>query len=145
MISISAAIALGACVPVVWGLGPPPVEYRSVVVVIGDHGALHRDAGIHYEIASVSDRTIVGFEIAFDLFDGSSRAVPEAGRNGFLVTETGRIETGEARRYAISLDSIPGHPYAELRVSRFRVSRVEFDDGSLWRNSGAYLYEEGDA
>ncbi|HKJ86248.1 MAG TPA: hypothetical protein VKA06_09230 [Spirochaetia bacterium] len=144
-ISLGVPIALGSCAPFEWGLGPPPVEYRRVVVVIGDHGALHRDAGVHYEVASITDRTIVGFEVGFDLFDDASRPIPGVGRNSFRVIETDRIENGETRRYVVSLDSIPAELYDNLVVSRFRVTRVEFDDGSFWRNSGTHLYEEDDA
>jgi hypothetical protein len=143
-ISLS-AMSLGSCVPLEWGFGPPPVEYRRVVVVIGDHGALHRDAGVHYEIASISERTIVGLEVAFDLFDDASRPMPGVGRNSFRVIETERLESGGTRRYVVSLDSIPKELYDDLVVSRFRVSRVEFDDGSFWRNSGTHVYEEDDA
>lgn len=144
-ISLVAVMTLGSCAPLEWGLGPPPIEYRGVAVVIGDRGALHRHAGVHYEIASIAAREIVGFEVAFDLFDESSHPVPAVGANSFRVLEADRIDSGETRRYAVSLDSIPGHPYDGLLVSRFRVSRVEFDDGSVWRNSGAHLYEEDDA
>ncbi|MFW6293697.1 MAG: hypothetical protein ACOC7V_15430 [Spirochaetota bacterium] len=116
-----------------------------MAIVIGDHGVLHRDAGVHYELVSVASRRIVAFEVAFDLYDDSSRPVPGVGRNSFRSPVADRIDPGESCRYSISLDPIPGGPHEGLLLSRFRVTRVEFDDGSLWHNCGAHLYEEGDS
>jgi hypothetical protein len=128
-----------------WTISDPPVDYLGVRIVIADRGDLHRQAGLYFSLANVSNRTIESLEIAFDLYDGTARPVPGVGRNARRIELTEPLETGATRRYCVSLDALLDTPRESLLVSRFRVTRARFDDGTVWRNTGAYVYAGSDA
>ena len=125
-----------------WGFGAAPIDYVSAFVVTGDRGSLHSEAGLYFELRSVADRDIGLITIAFDLFDGQDRPIPEPGANACYSVIEARLGPGESRVFVTSLDSIAGHPYETIAFARFRATRVEFSDGTVWRNSGTSVYTE---
>lgn len=119
-----------------------PIEYRTVYVLTGSRGALHDRAGLYYELANVSGRTIVRLDIAFDLFDGEGAPIPRAGANSHLIVLESVIVAGGTARFCTSLDSIIGEHTDGVAPARFRVRSVLFDDGSSWRNLTGHVYTE---
>lgn len=124
-------------------LGPAPVEYESVTILIGDRGAMHSVAGLYYSIGNTTDREIVGLEIDFSLFDDAGAPVPAFGANSFTAAVHLRISAGNSASLCTRLDDYLPSGIVSLVVSRFRVSTATFADGSVWRNPGSYVYPGG--
>ncbi len=119
-----------------------PIAYRSVTIVSGERGALHRHAGLYYALENVSVRRISSLEIEFALYDGEGRALPRPGANVFRVALDTSIDPGAVASFCTSLDEVGADHADALVVARFRVRTVWFDDGSRWRNPGGHVYLE---
>ncbi|MFW5741717.1 MAG: hypothetical protein ACOC2D_00455 [Spirochaetota bacterium] len=118
-----------------------PVAYRSVGLVAGDRGALHETAGLYVELANVSERTITGVELAFDLYrDGEP--LPAAGANSFSVLAETHLAAGDTATFCVSLDTVAGAADEGVAAHRVRARTVTFSDGTRWVNPGGHVDRE---
>jgi hypothetical protein len=119
-----------------------PIEYQAVYVVTGARGALHDRAGLYYELANTSGRTVARLDIAFELYDREGWPVPRAGAHSHHVMLDTIITAGTTARFCTSLDSLVGEHADGVSPARFRVRRAVFSDGSSWRNLTGSVYTE---
>jgi hypothetical protein len=120
-------------------LGPAPIHYESVSVVVGDRGALHSVAGLYSAIGNATDREITELELGFSLFGSHGEPVPGFGTNSFVAGVAQRIPAGESVWLCTSLDRHVPAGVTALSVSRFRVTSATFADGTTWQNPGSYV------
>ena len=129
-----------------------PIEYVSVEIVRGDRGTLHRAAGLYYTIRNVSGKRIERLDVGFDLY-ASGSSYPEEGANSFTAVVAHPLLPGEESSFCTSLDEIvTGHAAGtaaagsapdpgDLEPARFRVRLVRYADGTVWRNTGALVFQ----
>jgi hypothetical protein len=142
VLAATLAVALAGCDAMGERLRlPAPIAYGSVRIDEGDRGALYRRAGLHYDIVNVSPRRLVEIEFAFDLYHGDD-PYPDPGRNSFYTVVGCAVPPGSSVSFCTSLDPVVGEDAQYLEVARFRARLVRFEDGSVWRNTGAHVYEE---
>ncbi len=123
---------------------PPPFMYQSLKVST-EKCANFDYAGIIYSIKNFSDKTIIGMNISFFLYDASTGSpMPDAGKNYFEIIYKGNIQAKEEIEIASNLDGIFWYePETGLKAEIFHISSVTFDDGSVWNDHfGLYVYRE---
>ena len=141
VIAAAAMLILGSCG--IGFLGPPPVEFGWVEVIVGDRGSLHRTAGLYFTIANTTDVAIEQLEIAFSLFTDGGQPVPGPGANNFRTVVPVSLNPRARLTFCTSLDASVPADVGSLAASRFRVTEARFCDGSVWRNTGAVVYRGG--
>ena len=99
--------------------------------------------GVYFDFYNRAETDVVALEVRMNVYEA------DTGKSAFLqgaqITSESEvyIGTGERRNMCISLDSyITSAPKAPYVIDQFYVRRIEYADGSVWRDD-AGLYASG--
>ncbi len=91
-------------------------------------------AGFDLFLMNKSEKTIKNFTLVFFLFDEDGEPISN-GKSNFVISVSKELEGGNSLEACISLDpylsEIPEYPY---EVDYLYISRVEYEDGSVWED-----------
>ena len=90
--------------------------------------------GFDFQFYNQSVKNVKEIEVVFFLFDKDGEPAHECSNRIALEIEA-RIEAGESLKKCLSLDRFMNQfPEEELYVDYLYVSRIEYEDGSLWED-----------
>ncbi|TVQ28233.1 MAG: hypothetical protein EA382_02325 [Spirochaetaceae bacterium] len=133
----SGAVPLALIVVVGCALGLAGVRVHAdlVAVVVGERGVLHDRAGLYYTITNEEPRALSAVRVSFDVYDADGRPIPPDG-SSIVVDVRADIPSGEARGFCTSIDDVVPPATPAVVVTRFRVTRVSYPDGTNRRVAG---------
>ncbi len=90
--------------------------------------------GLNFQFYNQSVKQVKEISVAFFLFDKDGEPARECSNRINLEIES-RIEAGDSLKKCISLDRFMNQfPEETLYVDYLYVSRIEYEDGSLWED-----------
>ncbi len=118
-----------------------PYAVTEPECMIGNRDYEHDFAGIHFVFYNNTEKIVTGFKCSFIVFDSTGELNPLIGSNILSLKYTQLINSQDKREIVFSLDpyiqQIPSEPYL---VDFFYVSRIEYEDGSVWTDPyGAWM------
>jgi hypothetical protein len=118
---------------------PPYLTVNLEPVLEADGGNINY-AGIRFNIANTSQKTISSFVTSCFLYDGNTRK-PLMQNNRVRSGFTGAIIPKDERVFTISLDdrigAVPDSPFI---IDFFTLTRVDYSDGSSWTDPYCIWY-----
>ncbi len=108
---------------------------------IGKVENAHDFVGIHFTFFNNTEKKVNNFKFSFIVFDSSGEYSPLPGNNVISARYMQVIDSNAANDIIFSLDSyvhqIPTEPFI---VDFFYISKIEYDDGSVWTDPyGAWM------
>ncbi len=118
----------------------PPFVLGKPECVIGERPGYYLVAGIEFEFANTSGKSIRSLSVSAMVYDRETESNPFVGSNRIEGLFAGDIPGKSKIDAAIPLDSYiyvaPSEPYI---VDFFYVSAIEYSDGTSWADpNGAY-------
>ncbi len=108
---------------------------------IGKVQGVYEFAGVHFMFYNNSNKTVQNLKFICAVFDSSGEESPFVGSNIISATHKEPVLASDAREITLSLDQyihqLPLEPYI---IDFFYVTKIEYDDGSVWTDPyGAWM------
>ncbi|GHU96926.1 hypothetical protein FACS189483_01380 [Spirochaetia bacterium] len=119
----------------------PPYVVSKPICLIERMSGYFNFAGIEFDFFNAGEKNISDLYVSFIIYDADTKKNPLIGTNIIKVRFNDTIKRQELKKLYISLDSYiyesPAKPYL---VDFFCITRISYDDGSLWEDPAGVYY-----